>query len=388
VRHTRSVVITNSAVSSVDARVLGGTATVLVAVLLCLLYVYRRRTYIVCWVSGWIVTACSMLLAAHRFDAAQAGYAAYGISQFLAIVGALGFVLAADAYRARPRIVRSYAMVLLPVFMWFSLAPLVLHRAAAFGPGHLLIAGALAAAGIGHLRVLRQTRLLGALVVGVTFLAIAGSHLWVLFGTQADQGVTRLTYIDVGLYLVAALGMQLMAFEDMTYELRVTNARLETAQNELRQMVTTDALTGCRNRRHFDDVIAREVQRHRRYHIPLSLVFVDIDRFKTINDTLGHDEGDRVLQRVAIFLLRNVREVDYVFRWGGDEFLILMSCREAEAVRRANDLQSAFAHSPDADGLPAGVGLSVGCAEVAADVTDILALVKVADERMYRNKKR
>jgi GGDEF domain-containing protein len=341
--------------NQLDPRTLGGIATLLVAALLCLLYVYRRRTYIVCWVCGWIITALSMLLAARQFGSVKASSAAYGISQFLAIVGALGFVLAADAYRARPRIVRSYVVVLLPVFMWFSLAPLVLHTAAAFGPGHLLIAGALAAAAIGHLRVLRQTWLLGALVVGITFLAIAGSHLWVLIGTRASQEVSRLTYIDLALYLVGALGMQLMAFEDMTYELRATNSRLEAAQNELQQMVTTDALTGCRNRRYFDDVIGREVQRHRRYHIPLSLVFVDVDRFKTINDTLGHDEGDRVLQRVATFLLRNVREVDYVFRWGGDEFLILMSCREPEAVRRGAALQSAFAASQDADGLPAGV---------------------------------
>ena len=360
----------------------------LVAALLCLLYVYRRRTYIVCWVAAWMVTAASMVLAAQAFTSEKISYAAYGISQFLAIVGALGFVVAADAYRARPRVIGSYALVLLPVFMWFALAPLALRKAAAFGPGHLLIAGALAAAAVGHLRVLRQTRLLGALVVGITFFAIAASHLWVLFRSHANQEVTRLTYIDVGLYLVAALGMQLMAFEDMTYELRVTNTRLEAAQNELRQMVTTDALTGCRNRRYFDEVIGREVQRHRRYHIPLSLVFVDIDRFKTINDTLGHDEGDRVLRRVAAFLLRNVREVDYVFRWGGDEFLILMSCREAEAVRRATALQGAFSKSADADGLPDGVGLSVGCAEIASDVDDILLLIKTADERMYRNKKR
>jgi diguanylate cyclase (GGDEF)-like protein len=381
-------VVTNPALSSVDPRTLGGIATLLVAAVLCLLYVYRRRIYIVCWVAGWFVTASSMLLAAHAFVSEKAAYSAYGISQFLAILGALGFVVAADAYRARPRVVGSYALVLLPVFMWFALAPLALRKAAAFGPGHLLIAGALTAAAIAHFRVLRQTRLLGALVVSITFLLIAVSHLWVLLGSHANHEGTRLTYIDLGLYLVAALGMQLMAFEDMTYELRVSNTRLEAAQNELRQMVTTDALTGCRNRRYFDDVIGREVQRHRRYHIPLSLVFVDIDRFKTINDTLGHDEGDRVLQQVAAFLLRNVREVDYVFRWGGDEFLILMSCREAEAVRRAAALQEMFTESPDADGLPAGVGLSIGCAEIGPREDDIPALIRTADERMYLNKKR
>ena len=90
-------------------------------------------------------------------------------------------------------------------------------------------------------------------------------------------------------FLVTALGMQLMTFEDMTYELRRTNRRLESAQSELRQLVITDALTGMRNRRFFDEVIGRELQRHRRYGTPLSIVFIDVDRFKVINDTLGHD---------------------------------------------------------------------------------------------------
>ena len=96
-------------------------------------------------------------------------------------------------------------------------------------------------------------------------------------------------------------------------------------------MVITDPLTGCRNRRFFDEIIGRELQRHRRYGIPMSLLFVDVDRFKAINDTLGHDAGDRVLREVAAFLLSNIREADYVFRWGGDEFLVLLSCEEDEA---------------------------------------------------------
>jgi diguanylate cyclase (GGDEF)-like protein len=375
--------------ADVDTRTLGGIGTLLVAGLLCLLYVYRRRTYILCWVSGWAITGLSMLLAARDFKPEKLGLAAYGMSQFLAIVGALGFVLAADAYRAPLRLVRAYALVLLPLFLWFSLAPMALPTPAAFGPGHLLIAGALAAAGIGHLSLSRRSRLLGAAVVGTTLLALAVSHVWLLVvATGSAEALRRLTFVDLSLYLVAALGMQLMAFEDMTYELRMTNTHLAAAQDELRQLVTTDTLTGCRNRRYFDEVIGREVQRHRRYNIPLSVVFIDVDRFKTINDTLGHEEGDRVLRRVAAFLIRNVREVDYVFRWGGDEFLILMSCREEEAIRKATDLQAAFEGSTESQGLPNGVGLSVGCEEVRADATDIMVVVKAADERMYQDKKR
>jgi diguanylate cyclase (GGDEF)-like protein len=178
-----------------------------------------------------------------------------------------------------------------------------------------------------------------------------------------------------------------MTFEDMTYELRITNRQLESAQDELRQMVTTDALTGCRNRRCFHDVIGREVQRHSRYRIPLSILFIDVDRFKAINDTLGHEAGDRVLQRVAAFLMRHVREADYVFRWGGDEFLVLISCRETAAIRKGADLKAAFAVSADAASLPSGVGLSIGAAEVIPE-SDVMDVVKRADTRMYEDKKR
>jgi diguanylate cyclase (GGDEF)-like protein len=377
--------------TAVDAGVLAGIATLLVAGVLSLLYVYRRRAYILCWVVGWTLTALALLLSAKHFNGEKLGNAAYGLSQFTAIVGALVFVLGADAYRAPLRLRRSYALVLLPLLIWFTLAPIPLGAAAAFGPGHLLVAGALGAAGVAHLALLRQTRLVGAAVVGIAFVISAASHIWLVLGasTVAAKGVVnRSTFLTLALDLVTALGMQLMTFEDMTYELRVANRRLEAAQDELRQMVTTDALTGCRNRRYFDEVIGREIQRHSRYQIPLSMLFIDIDRFKAINDTLGHEAGDRVLQRVAAFLIRNVREADYVFRWGGDEFLILISCTESEAIRKGAELKVAFAVSSDAAALPRGVNVSVGAAEVVPEANDVMAVVKLADERMYADKKR
>jgi diguanylate cyclase (GGDEF)-like protein len=94
-----------------------------------------------------------------------------------------------------------------------------------------------------------------------------------------------------------------------------------------------------------------------------------------------------VLREVAVFLLRNIREADYVFRWGGDEFLVLISCTEQEALRRAAALQAAFATSATVAGLPNGVGLSIGCVEVSPETEDILPLITAADERMYADKK-
>ena len=373
---------------AIQPRVLSGIAALVVTGLLFLLYFYRRRLYILYWILGWLITAIATFLTAFHYERQQLGWFVYGISQLLAIVGALVFVVSADAYRTRPRLRRSYALALLPIVLWFGLAPVALGPMAAFAPGHLLLAGALGAAGLAHLALMRRTRMLGAAVVGTMMLATGAANAWLALGPQqADSpAATRIALLCLVLNLVMALGMQLMTFEDMTYELRGANRRLESAQWELRQMVTTDGLTGCRNRRFFDQVISREVQRHRRYGIPLSMVFVDIDRFKAVNDTMGHEGGDRVLQEVAAFLVRNVREADYVFRWGGDEFLILISCTESEALRKARELQEAFAES-EARALPPGVGLSIGCAEVPSTASDIMALVNVADERMYLNKR-
>jgi diguanylate cyclase (GGDEF)-like protein len=217
----------------------------------------------------------------------------------------------------------------------------------------------------------------------------AGAHLWIAYRVSAPNtdAVSRVMLLMTIVSFLTALGMQLMTFEDMTSELRLTNRRLESAQGELRQMVTTDSLTGCRNRRYFDEVIARELQRHRRYRLPLSMLFIDVDRFKAVNDTLGHEAGDNVLRAVARFLARHVREADYVFRWGGDEFLVLISCSEKEALRKREELRHSFTASEEIRALAPNIGLSIGYAEVPPDTVDIVPLLRLADQRMYAAKR-
>jgi diguanylate cyclase (GGDEF)-like protein len=368
---------------------LGGNGALVVTGLLLLLFFYRRRLYILFWVGSWVLLAASMFLAGRPFAIEQAGHLAYGVSQFLAILSALMLVLSADAYPSRPRVGRNYAYVFVPLLLWFTLAPVALGRETVFAPGHILIAGAIAAAGIAYLMLLRQTRMMGTAIVGIALLVLSMLHVWTVLRVPTPEAgaSTAGVLFQMAAYLATALGMQLMTFEDMTLDLRRTNRRLETAQGKLRRLVITDPLTGCRNRRFFDEIINRELQRHHRHGIPLSLLFVDIDRFKAVNDVLGHEAGDDVLRQVAAFLLANIREADYVFRWGGDEFLVLISCTEDEARRRGVALQRAFASSPEAKSLPAGVGLSIGCAEVEPGSDDVLALVKMADERMYQNKR-
>jgi diguanylate cyclase (GGDEF)-like protein len=373
-----------------NPHVIAGSAAIVIALLSLLVYLYRRRLFILWWVGAWTLLSGSMLAVAQTYANGTIGAMAYGVSQLMGVLASLAFVVAADAYRQRPRLKRSYGIVLLPIAIYFVFLPVALGPRIVFALGHLLIAGGMATAAVAHLLLLRYSRLLGATIVGVALLALAGLNIWMGAAIGAPDKASAVTPLLVGMsvvFLVCALGQQLMAFEDMTYELRQTNRRLETAQNELRQLVITDALTGTRNRRFFDEVIGRELQRHRRYRTPLSIVFIDIDRFKAINDTLGHETGDRVLREVAIFLLRNIREADYVFRWGGDEFLVLISCNEHEALTRAAALQEAFVSSPHVASLPAGVGLSIGCVEVPTDTDDILPLIQAADERMYADKK-
>ena len=374
---------------SLDPHTLAGVGALVVTGVLLLLFFYRRRLYILIWIGGALLLAVSMFLAGRSYVGAKTPLLAYGISQFMGILAALTLVLSADAYPARPRIGSNYAYVLVPLFLWFALAPIALGAVAVFAPGHVLMAGAIGAAGVAYLGMLRQTRMVGAAVLGVSLLVIAVLHTItaVRIPGPSDPGATTMLLLRMVTYLIAALGMQLLAFEDMTLELRRTNRRLETAQAKLRRLVITDALTGCRNRRFFDEIIGRELQRHQRHGIPMSLLFIDIDRFKSVNDLLGHDVGDQVLQQVAAFLLRNIREADYVFRWGGDEFLVLISCTEEEARLRGISLQRAFARSPELRSLPAGVGLSIGCAEVHGDMDDVMTLIKTADERMYENKR-
>jgi diguanylate cyclase (GGDEF)-like protein len=179
--------------------------------------------------------------------------------------------------------------------------------------------------------------------------------------------------------------MHILVFEDMTNELLVTNRRLEGAHEEVRRLAITDPLTGCHNRRFFDEVEKREIERHRRYGAPLSVVFIDVNHFKRLNDSLGHDRGDAVLWMIGNLLKGQVRQSDYAIRWGGDEFLLLLSCGVEEARTKAGNLKSAFEKERIGAALPPYLGISVGVAAVSQD-EGLRAAIREADSQMYGDK--
>ena len=180
--------------------------------------------------------------------------------------------------------------------------------------------------------------------------------------------------------------MQLLVFEDMTDELRRTNRELAFANREVKNLAITDPLTGCHNRRFFEEIERREIQRHRRYGAPLSIVFADVNHFKRFNDTMGHEMGDRILTTIGAFLRRQVRESDYVIRWGGDEFLLLLTCSYSEAQRKAAELKVAFERERVAGSLPDRLGLSIGVASASVDADSLAETIREADSRMYQDK--
>ncbi len=95
-------------------------------------------------------------------------------------------------------------------------------------------------------------------------------------------------------------------------------------QNQLHLMAFNDSLTGIYNRQRFNEELQREIKRFKRVKEPLSLVMLDIDKFKDLNDTYGHQMGDKVLKEIASLVSKHIREVDIFARWGGEEFVILL----------------------------------------------------------------
>ncbi len=118
-------------------------------------------------------------------------------------------------------------------------------------------------------------------------------------------------------------------FEQMTDSLRDTTRELETKVSvrteELNRLARIDPLTGLKNRRGLDEVIDEEIQRSQRQNVGFGVIWLDIDLFKAINDDLGHQAGDEILCRVALWLKATTRPYDHTGRWGGDEFVVVLS---------------------------------------------------------------
>jgi len=159
----------------------------------------------------------------------------------------------------------------------------------------------------------------------------------------------------------------------------------------LEKLAVSDALTGCANRRKLEEEFIRFAYRNERSNLPLSFVMVDLDNFKQVNDTLGHLQGDKVLQTIAQLMAKIIRPTDILVRWGGDEFSILTECDENEAGVMAERIRNMVTeiHWPkikhNGKDPRKNVTVSIGIA-IFRSGDDLTSLQERADQALYQGK--
>ncbi len=168
-----------------------------------------------------------------------------------------------------------------------------------------------------------------------------------------------------------------------TMALQEANTELLSNNQKLELLSTTDQLTGLFNRRYMEEQIQVAIEKSERYGQAMSLVMIDIDYFKSINDTYGHDMGDKVLAKIALTLINNVRGIDIIGRWGGEEFLILFQSDENGARSNTDKLRLEIMNTDYgiADAITASFGYTQN---IKGDTID--SWVKRADQALYKAK--
>jgi diguanylate cyclase (GGDEF)-like protein len=188
--------------------------------------------------------------------------------------------------------------------------------------------------------------------------------------------------------------------ERIAIESQLTNTKTELAEaredlsiaqaqtEEAQQIALQDALTGLPNRASFEQRLDHGLIQSKRHGWGLAVLFIDIDKFKTINDSHGHDLGDQVLLMVANRLKSFLRDEDIVCRWGGDEFvcLLLEVNQEADVTRLAEEMINQIGEPCDFNGIVLSIKASIGIAIYPADGDTADMLFKNADTAMYKAK--
>lgn len=219
-----------------------------------------------------------------------------------------------------------------------------------------------------------------------SFRKVAEYPLYLIVGRAEDEYLSEwnrarnLALFTLSAFLVLTMSLSVLAFR--------YGRRLARARDEMQRMAQTDFLTGLANRRAFIEAAELELARAKRYGTPLSLLMLDIDFFKKINDVRGHEAGDAAIKRLAACALGVLREIDVMGRWGGEEFVILLPETDApSAAEVAERLRAAVeeSESPGADGS-ARLTVSIGYAAWTGSEKDVDALVRNADAALYRAK--
>lgn len=175
--------------------------------------------------------------------------------------------------------------------------------------------------------------------------------------------------------LVSLLAISIMAF----------SLALFVYHNRLKEISQKDFLTKIYNRQRFFEIAEREVRRSKRYGFPMAILMMDIDHFKIVNDTYGHKRGDQVLKEFTCLISRNIRASDVFARWGGEEFVILLSqTTREEAVYAAEKIRKLI--DEDKSNKLKDITVSIGISMLDAEKMNILDAIDCADEALYMAK--
>lgn len=192
--------------------------------------------------------------------------------------------------------------------------------------------------------------------------------------------------VDLILEILLGFGMMMVLMERIRREVELANANLTSARDKLQLLVQMDPLTEALNRHAFHSLLSRP-ESGQEALTSGSVAIIDIDNLKPINDTFGHSAGDKAIRSVARAMRSIIRADDMLFRWGGDEFLVLMfKLPEAEAVRRMSGLNEILKANCD---KWSGTGLTVTVSHGVAgfdSLTDLGAAIESADLEMYRRR--
>ncbi len=221
---------------------------------------------------------------------------------------------------------------------------------------------------------------LAARITWVTSVAIFGSFLFL----RAFAPVLPLDPRVATLLTYSNLVIPFLALSLVTWFFRRASI---SAEAQMEQMALTDPLTGLFNRRHMDRLLEDAKERFTVDGRPFCVVMADLDHFKSVNDEAGHDAGDRVLRAVVTVFGEQLRSTDAVARWGGEEFLVLLSNTHADAALEVAQRLRLAAESKlrQIAELTQPITLTIGVASFRQNL-DISALIKAADEALYSGK--
>jgi diguanylate cyclase (GGDEF)-like protein len=296
--------------------------------------------------------------------AAVAGIAALILSRYDLVIPA-GYLLATTAFA-----IGTVTVLVIPNAIAFTSASMLLAT---------VLSGAIVGGAAGYLFA-------GATIV-VTLASGLSAHLYGLGGIASESPHVAVIFIlSVSVTAVATAAI----LQSLTRQVKYTIDRLHNQAERLSMLANTDPLTQLANRRHLLNQLDREFDRARRYHRPLSLLYIDLDGFKSINDKFGHLFGDDVLRGVATAMQSVLRTTDLLARIGGDEFAVLMpetsilgAHNVADKLRRA---LSAFSERLGSD-VPR-LSFCAGISTLNAEDDTFEPLLRRADDAQYLAKAR